>query len=242
MRIVAIADTHQFHDELHLPDGDVLVCAGDVGRAGDEEEIDGFLRWFVTMPHRHKIFVPGNHDGCLEVGDPALFRHRYPNVTMLIDEACVIDGVRFWGSPWTPTFFDWAFMRDRGPPLAERWALIPDDTQVLITHGPPKGVLDDVSRYRARVIGSDGVASDDDVVAGDEDLVGCADLMTRVRQVRPALHLFGHIHSQRGAVNDGGITFVNCTTNECELPPTVIDIAVDSDTDVDAATVNVLGG
>jgi hypothetical protein len=215
MRIVAFADTHQFHDELRLPPGDVLVCAGDACRAGHRDELDAFLAWFATAPHRHKLFVAGNHDVCLQeraVREEA--RRAWPGITLLQDEGVVVDGVRFWGSPWTPAFHDWAFMLPRGPALAERWSCIPTAVDVLVTHGPPQGILDDVSGYR-------GVPADAPV---DERRAGCADLAARVRVVRPRLHLFGHIHTGRGVVDDGGTRFVNCTTWEAELPASVVDL------------------
>ena len=220
MRLVAFADTHQFHEELVLPPADVAICAGDIGRGGDREEIESFLTWFALQPHRHKILVPGNHDGCLE--SPASFadlQRRFPAVQIVVDAAVEIEGLRLWGSPWTPRFHSWFFMRARGADLAERWAQIPDDVDVLITHGPPKGILDDVRRSRFRV--SDKTPD----LADDERFAGCADLRARVRVVRPKVHLFGHIHCQQGVVVDDGVTFINCTTNECELPVMVIDFA-----------------
>jgi Icc-related predicted phosphoesterase len=222
MRVVAIADTHQFHDELVLPPGDVLLSAGDAGRGGDVDELGGFFEWLSDQPHALKVFVPGNHDGCLQ--HPAVLtrmRAAFPAVRILVDEALVIDGIRWWGSPWTPLHFDWAFMHPRGPKLAERWACIPDDTDVLVTHGPPQHILDDVAAYRFGRGVLDGIDGD---LAHDDRYAGCADLRARVRVVRPRLHLFGHIHSQKGVVDDDGTTFVNCTTNECELPPAVIDV------------------
>jgi hypothetical protein len=218
MRLVCFADTHQFHDELVVPDGDVVISAGDVGRRGSTDEIEGFLRWFSALPHRHKLFTPGNHDGCLQ-RDAAAIRAAFPDVTVLIDAGVVIDGISFWGAPWTPTFHDWAFMLPRGPALAARWALIPDGTDVLITHGPPRRILEDVSSHRGGDL-VDALGGLDD----DERFVGCDDLRERVRAVRPRVHLFGHIHTRRGVVVDEGTTFVNCTTWECEQPPTVIDI------------------
>jgi len=218
MRLVCFADTHQFHDELIVPDGDAVICAGDVGRMGTVDEMERFLRWFSALPHRHKLFTPGNHDGCLQ-RDASILRAAFPDVRLLIDAGVVIDGVSFWGAPWTPTFHDWAFMMPRGPALAARWALIPEGTDVLITHGPPRRILDDVSDYRGSGL-LDAVGGMDD----DERFAGCADLRARVREVRPRLHLFGHIHTQRGVVVEDTTTFVNCTTWECESPPTVVDV------------------
>lgn len=215
MRIVAFADTHQFHAGLALPPGDVLVCAGDACRAGDRDELDEFLAWFAAAPHRHKVFVAGNHDVCLQ--ERAVMqdaRRAWPGVTLLQDEGVVLDDVRFWGSPWTPAFHDWAFMLPRGPALAARWSAIPEGVDVLVTHGPPQGILDDVTGYR-------GVPADAPV---DERHAGCADLAARVRVVRPRLHLFGHIHTGRGIHDEDGVRFVNCTTWEAEQPVTVVDL------------------
>lgn len=223
MRLVCFADTHQFHDELVVPDGDVVVCAGDVGRAGSFDEIERFLRWFSALPHAHKLFTPGNHDGCVRYAASAL-RAAFPDVTILIDEGVVVAGLRLWGAPWTPVFHDWAFMLPRGPALAERWACIPEGTDVLITHGPPQRILDDVSGYRFGRVFEEGDADDDNDIDADDRFAGCVDLRRRVEVVRPGLHLFGHIHGQRGVVTAGETTFVNCSTNECDAPPMVVDI------------------
>lgn len=210
MRIVAFADTHQFHEDLTVPAGDVLLCAGDVCRAGDREELDAFFAWFVAHPHRHKLFVPGNHDVCVEEACVAAQR-AWPGVTFLVDGGVVVDGVSFWGSPWTPEFHQWAFMLKPGPQLAAKWSLIPDGIDVLVTHGPPRGILDDAGSYR-------GIAD------GEARHVGCAALRDRVARVRPRVHLFGHIHTCRGVVDVEGTRFVNCTTNEAELPVSVVDV------------------
>lgn len=217
MRIVAFADTHQFHEDLTLPPGDVLVCAGDVCRAGTRPELDRFLAWFAAAPHRHKVLVPGNHDGCLErPAQREAVQRACPWLHLLIDDGITLDGVTFWGSPWTPTFHDWAFMLPRGAALAARWARIPAGVDVLVTHGPPQRVLDDVSAYR-------GVGAGDDI-DDDDRFAGCADLRARVAVVRPRVHLFGHIHAARGAVDADATRFVNCTTNEAELPASVVDL------------------
>jgi Icc-related predicted phosphoesterase len=114
-----------------------------------------------------------------------------------------VAGVRFWGSPWQPEYNDWAFNLPRGAPLAAKWAAIPEEIDVLITHGPPEG-LGDRSSTGGRS--------------------GCADLRTRVREVRPRLHLFGHIHEDGGVFRDMDTCFANVTTWECERPPTVLDL------------------
>ncbi len=95
-----------------------------------------------------------------------------------------------WGSPWQPRFGDWAFGLDRGPAIRERWDLIPDGLDVLITHGPPAHI-------------------GDRLLSGEH--VGCEDLRQVVRQRRPRLHVFGHIHEGYGVVREGGITYVNAS-------------------------------
>lgn len=214
MRIVAVADTHLFHPELVVPEGDVFVHAGDLCRGGDLEELAEAAAWIAGLPHRHKVVVAGNHDWAF-VHAPDLARALFARdgVVYLEDAACVLDGVTFWGSPWQPAFNDWAFNLPRGPALAAVWARIPDRTDVLITHGPPAGVLD-----RSPVGGR----------------AGCADLMDRVRAAVPRLHLFGHIHQDGGFVHDPGTAtaFANVTTWECERPPTVIDLDPSSITPV----------
>ena len=203
MRIVAVADTHLFTDDLVIPDGDVFVHAGDLCRGGDLDELAEAAAWRAALPHAHKIVVAGNHDWAFVrtpdearalLGDGAIY---------LQDDEVTIDGVRFWGSPWQPAYHDWAFNLPRGAPLAEVWARIPIGVDVLVTHGPPDGI-GDRSPFGGRA--------------------GCVDLRRRVGEVAPRLHLFGHIHHDGGVWRDGATTFANVTAWECERAPTVIDV------------------
>jgi predicted phosphohydrolase len=206
MRIVAAADTHTFHDDLHsIPDGDLFVHAGDLCRGGRLEELRAAAAWLRTLPHRHKIVVAGNHDWCF-VNEPQAAREILGSeIVYLQDAEAVIDGVRVWGSPWQPRFNDWAFNLPRGAALASRWALIPEGIHVLVTHGPPYGIGD---------------------CSGDPVRLGCRDLREAVRRVRPLLHLFGHIHQDGGVWQEEGVWFANVTTREGERGPTVIDLDV----------------
>ncbi len=205
VRIVAVADTHTFEDDLVVPEGDVFVHAGDLTRRGSLGQLAPVAEWIRRLPHRHKLVVAGNHDWCF-VREPEEARALLGDgVVYLEDSGTTIDGVRFWGSPWQPEFNDWAFNLPRGAPLAEKWALIPRDTDVLITHGPPLGFGDTSS------------------VGGRQ---GCEELLARVRVVKPKLHLFGHIHEDGGVWHDGGTCFANVTTWECEQPPRVLDYDV----------------
>jgi predicted phosphohydrolase len=185
MRLVIISDTHNFHRQLVLPDGDVLIHAGDSTGTGTVPEVTDFLQWFASQPHSHKLMIAGNHDWLFEKspGYADMLLSQVPSVTYLQDSGVVIDGVRFWGSPWQPWFHSWAFNLERGSAIAERWALIPDGTQVLITHGPPFGMLDWIR-------------------PGTTNL-GCEELKKRVAQLyRLRVHAFGHIHGGYGRYDE----------------------------------------
>jgi Icc-related predicted phosphoesterase len=203
MRIVAVADTHLFHGELVVPDGDVFVHAGDMCRSGSIGELSLVAAWIRKLPHRHKIIVAGNHDWGF-VRDMRTALSFFEGCVHLEDEEANVAGLRFYGSPWQPEFNDWAYNLKRGAPLAEKWAMIPAGLDVLITHGPPAG-LGDRSSYGG-------------------ERTGCVDLRARVAVVRPRVHLFGHIHEDGGAWEVDGTWFVNCTTWECERAPTIIDV------------------
>ena len=204
MRLVAVADTHTFQDDLGaIPEGDVFIHAGDLLRRGNLSELVSVAAWIRSLPHQDKIVIAGNHDWCFADDREACLQLLGEGVIYLEDQAASIGGLRFWGSPWQPEYNDWAFNLPRGPALAEKWALIPPDTQVLITHGPPRG-YGDRSPLGART--------------------GCEDLLRAVHQVSPALHLYGHIHQDGGFWRAGGTSFANVTTWECERLPSVIDI------------------
>lgn len=194
MRFICISDTHMSHRGFNLPHGDVLIHAGDATSTGTPDEVDRFLRWFAAQAHPQKILIAGNHDWIYQK-DPeraASLLAKYPGITYLQDSGVAIDGVRFWGSPWQPWFMDWAFNLPRnGEKLLETWGLIPEGTDVLITHGPPHGVLDQVH--------------------GGEHL-GCEQLRLRLAAVRPKVHVFGHIHDGYGVAQSKTATYINAST------------------------------
>ena len=197
MRIVVVSDTHNMHDRIDIPDGDVLVHGGDCLGQGTLEELDALDRFLGKLPHPHKILIAGNHDWCFE-RDAEAARRLVRNVIYLEDDGVELDGTKFYGSPWQPWFFDWAFNLERGEPLRKVWAKIPEDTDVLITHGPPYGVLDRTLRG---------------------ELVGCEELMKRVDVVKPKLHFFGHIHEGYGQEQRGDTLFVNASTCNIRYEP-----------------------
>ncbi|HEY1012880.1 MAG TPA: metallophosphatase domain-containing protein [Herpetosiphonaceae bacterium] len=189
IRIVAISDTHGQHELLAVPDGDILVHAGDLTLDGVLDDVRSFNAFLGRLPHRHKLVIAGNHDWCFE-REPARAAALLTNATYLCDSAATIAGLRCYGTPWTPLFHDWAFMLPPGPALRAKWDLIPAGVDLLLTHGPPRGHGDRTIR------GADA---------------GCADLLAALDRVRPPLHVFGHIHEGRGVTFRGPTACVNAS-------------------------------
>ncbi len=219
MRLICISDTHNLHDRFKVPDGDVLIHAGDFCNTGIERDVHKFAEWIRRLPHPTKIVIAGNHDWFFQQ-QPELARvYLEPDVNYLQDSGIEIGGIKFWGSPWQPWFHDWAFNLPRkGEKIREKWNLIPMDTDVLITHGPLHGVLDAVRTRHART----------DEVIGTSGPLGCEELAIRVATVKPKVHIFGHIHDSYGTLDRDGTRFVNaCICDEAYRPvnaPMVIDI------------------
>lgn len=207
MKIICLSDTHNRNEQINVPDGDVLIHSGDATIRGTRHEVEDFLKWFSSLPHRHKIFVAGNHDWMYETDNrlarllTAAFGIKY-----LEDSFTEIEGFKIYGSPWQPRFFDWAFNLNRGAEMAEKWKSIPFDTDILITHGPPFGILDETPRG---------------------DFAGCEELRKRVEEVRPKLHVFGHIHHGHGQTEKFGVKFVNASSCDERYEPTQPPITVE---------------
>ena len=188
MRIVVISDTHGKHDEIGVLSGDVLIHCGDScnGFRSDPADVVRLDAWFGRQRFDRILCIGGNHDFALQELT-ADGRRALHNAEYLEDREYRYKGLRFYGSPWTPELPEWAYFQPDHA-IASRWARIPDDTDVLITHTPPRDVLDrDRSGQR----------------------LGCPHLRRRVGEVRPTLHCFGHVHASSGAIDIAGITFVN---------------------------------
>lgn len=140
MKIVAISDTHQKHKDLKIPDGDILIVAGDISEGVYGISAEMFNIWLGKLPHKHKIVIAGNHDFYLQ-DFPDRIEKTLSNAIYLNESGVTINGVRIWGTPWSKWFYDWAFNIPRGTD-AEYWKKVPDDTDILVTHGPPYGILD----------------------------------------------------------------------------------------------------
>jgi Icc-related predicted phosphoesterase len=200
--VVALADTHGFHEKLVVPDGDVLIHAGDLTQRGTAPQLEAVRDWLRRLPHAHKVVVAGNHDFLFE-DEPERARALFADFTYLEDAEAQVAGLRVWGSPWQPWFHQWAFNLHRGPPIEAKWRRIPSGLDVLVTHGPPAG-------YGDRCF--------------DGREVGCEDLLRHLRRARPRFHLFGHIHEARGQWQVGATRACNVTTAEGELPVTVLEV------------------
>lgn len=221
-QICLISDTHNKLDWIKdIPEADVLVHCGDALGSGSFNEFIKFVKDIkaLAVNYREVLFTPGNHDRIIE-NDPATCRFMLQDVgvTMLIDEAVTVDDVVFYGSPYTPTFFNWSFMADRGEYIARVWNRIPDDVDVLFTHGPAYGHLDKINY----------------VVEGEDPHVGCEELLKVVERVKPVVYASGHIHSARSKQNwfwgDGSNTlFINCSVCNEKYEPVNSPFLVDLD-------------
>jgi Icc-related predicted phosphoesterase len=195
VRLVLVSDTHGHHHNLEVPDGDILIFAGDYafehhGQAEMSALID-FFSWLDGQPHKHKVMIAGNHDFAFEKSLSVVKMVMPPSIIYLEGGEETVEGLKIWGGPWTPRFFDWAFNVDRGEAIKRYWDCIPDDTDILVTHGPPYGLLDDTP------------------LSGH---VGCKELRDAVKRVNPKLHVYGHIHRWGGIgiqVND--TTYMNAS-------------------------------
>jgi len=191
MKIVCLSDTHKMHNDVEIPKGDILVFAGDMCGRGGISSVGKFNKWFEQFPHKHKIVIAGNHDRCFENEARNIAKAMITCATYLEDSEIIIEGIKFYGSPWQPFFLNWAFNLHRGNALAQKWAMIPDDTNILITHGPPYKILDKTFKG---------------------DLCGCEDLLARVKELKKLkYHIFGHIHEGYGVEEKFGVKFVNAS-------------------------------
>jgi Icc-related predicted phosphoesterase len=203
MRSVVISDTHGLHIQVpRLPDGDALVHAGDFLNSGlDFRELFSFNQWLGEQDFQHRIVCSGNHDRYFQAA-PKIARSILTNATYLENTGTMIDGVSFWGFPYTPEFMNWAFMYPPGLAARRYWDQIPRNLDVLITHGPPFGILDQST-------------------PGGPHL-GCEELRKAIEDKKPRVHLFGHIHGGAGVFESGATRFVNVAyLNESykPLPP-----------------------
>ena len=190
MKIICISDTHNQHKNLTVPDGDLLIHAGDITSNGDKEDLIKFNNWLGNLPHKHKMVIAGNHDFYAE-SHPEETKQILSNAIYLNDSGVFIEGLNIWGSPISPSFQHWAFMKNRGEDIRKHWEMIPKNTDILITHCPPFGILDKTDS------GKNG---------------GCEDLLEIIQtKIKPRLHVFGHTHEAYGQTQIADTQYVNAS-------------------------------
>lgn len=201
MRIWHISDTHTYHDLLRVPDGiDMVIHSGDCSNPRDpynnEPEVREFIHWYKSLPIKHKVYVAGNHDTSIEKKLVTKKDFEDYNIHYLEDDLITLQGLLIYGNPYTPQFgHGWAFMKDRVK-LDRYWTkVIPGYVDILVTHGPPKGILD--KSY-----------SREDVL----EMCGDKSLLNKVKEVQPTYHLFGHIHNHKDNINAGMQKMSTCDT------------------------------
>ena len=206
-KIVCISDTHTKHHELttDLPKGGILIHSGDIMGSGYTiYEAEDFANWCKMLlengKYAHIVLIAGKHDRAFEM--PAHKQEcidiiKNAGIIYLEDSGITLEGLKIWGSPVQPEFCSWAFNRARTKEderfdfIGDHWDLIPDNIDILITHGPPRGILDRCIR-------------------GSHE--GCDILLEVVKRVKPKLHVFGHIHEDNGRIEKDGTIFVNASS------------------------------
>ena len=222
-RFVCISDTHSKTDSLKVPAGDVLLHAGDFSNIGHEEDVVKFNSFLGSLPHKYKVVIAGNHDISFDTEEYAKtlwknFSHKQKldsnrlksllnNALYLEDFGCELLGFRIYGSPWQPEFFSWGFNLKRGQSLLDKWNKIPDNTDILMTHGPPIG-HGDLCKHGGRA--------------------GCVELLSTIqKRVKPKVHVFGHIHEGYGQTTDGNTVYINASTCTLSYLPIQAPIVFD---------------
>ena len=206
VRCVLISDTHGIYDDI-TPDGDILLCAGDVSMGGTFKEIAAFNTFLNRQPQKFKIYCAGNHDWLYQT-DPELAPGIVENSVYLFDTATTIKGLKIFGTPWQKAFCNWAFNKDDKTELPKLYERIPEGLDILLVHNPPYGILDTVD---------------------DGPHLGSKALWERIKVARPKVTVFGHIHSSGGRIQKkDGMTFVNASLlneqYEPQFEPIIIDL------------------
>jgi len=231
INICALSDTHNRHNRLTLKPGDLLIHAGDFSGMGYHWEQERFVEWYRKQPYTCKILIAGNHEkgveaeelvfrrmceeaGIIYLNDSSVELQFLGGIVYIDQNIPDIQKIKVHGSPMTPFFYNWAFNRARVPELVshhgrwikEHWDLIPEDTDILVTHGPPYKILDQLHYV-------DGTPKN--------EYVGCEELYKRIQQVKPDIHIFGHIHTHGGCEkHENGISYYNASICDEQYMPT----------------------
>lgn len=205
--LCVIADTHRKHRELVIPECDLLIHCGDICsfEQEDQQTLEDIDLWFSQQPAKQVVCVGGNHDFLLHRQE-----YTFTHATLLEDELVEIDGLSLYGSPWCPELLDFAYYATEEE-LVEKWRRIPSGIDVLITHTPPHGVLDEPRN--------------------NSIYLGCPHLRDELRRIKPRLHVFGHIHACHGMHTEDGIQYINAAVvagRDLDVVngPTIVNISV----------------
>ena len=219
-------DSGEFNDKWS--ELDILFFTGDCSSRGSKYEVDDFLSWFNQQPAKHKVMISGNHDFFFDYeyrkkqsSEVIELLDKYPDIHYLNDSGIELFGINIWGSPIQPEFYNWAFNRKRNTiidadgteknmgylvgGIDQHWNKIPENTDILIVHGPPYGHGDLLSKRHQR--------------RGENTRVGCVDLKKRIDIVRPKIVAFGHIHEGYGESIENDILYINCSSLNEEYSP-----------------------
>lgn len=200
IKVIAISDTHGKWNKLTIPECDILISAGDYSWKGELHMVRDFHKWLNKQPTKHIISVQGNHETGVEKNfelskETAL--KVCPKVHFIDEGLVEVDGLRIWGSAITPWFHNWAWNRFPGDEIQKHWDNIPENIDILVTHGPPHGILDGVEKFNGKLC------------EFEIEHCGCPQLLNKVLNIKPKAHVFGHIHEGSGTYTRDGITFIN---------------------------------
>ncbi len=190
MKITAFGDLHGLFQNIDInPEAELLICVGDITEFGTEAEMNGFIEWLKKQKTPYKLVIAGNHDHCL-AKKPDKWKRKFAenDITYLYNEMIEIEGLKIYGSPYIPMSGDWSFQKKNAKELQKNWSKVPPNCDILITHGPPFGILDFNQVEHL----------------GDKELYNCC--QTRL----PKFHIFGHVHSNYGHIESMLTTYINC--------------------------------
>lgn len=200
MKIVVISDVHNRYGKLIIPECDLLISCGDYSSLGTDQEVKEFHKWLDLQNARYIISVQGNHELGVEKdfnNAKQIALEQCPEAYFIDEGLIEIEGIKIWCSAITPWFMDWAWNRHRGNDIQKHWDKIPNDIDILVTHGPPYRILDLAKR-------ADGTWRNDNL--------GCQQLLNRIKNIKPFLHFFGHIHGSGGMEKHiDGTSFYNAS-------------------------------
>lgn len=216
MKIVCISDCHGKWSKLVIPECDLLISAGDYSFRGEYHMVRDYHKWLNKQPAKHVISVQGNHEKLVEAdfnGCKAMALEACPRVHFIDEGLVEIEGQRIWCSAITPYFCNWSWNRYPGEDIQKHWDRIPS-VDVIITHGPCYGILDSLMQFNGQKCEYESVN------------LGCPQLLSKVLEIKPKLHVSGHIHPGYGVLTQDGIIFVNAAICDDDYKPTNAPIVI----------------